>query len=73
MSDEEPQSPLVKVIPANVGHREAKGSIKFGDPARYYSKAFYSPVLLAAFKQKLHAQADAQEGLPCLQAITDAI
>ena len=72
MSGQEPCAPLVEIVPANVGHREAKGSIKFGDPARYDPQAFHTTIFLTAFKQKLHAQADAQEGFSCLQAFADA-
>ena len=71
-SNHQRDSPLVKIVPTNVGHRKAKGGIKFGDLARYNPKAFHAAVLLTAFKQKLHAQADAQEGLPCLQALQTA-
>lgn len=60
--------PLAEVIPANVGYREAQGGVKFGDPARDDAQTLYSPVLLAALKQQLHAQADPKKGLPCLQA-----
>ena len=42
--------PLVKSIPADVWHREAKGSIKFGDPARYDPEAFHTAILLTAVK-----------------------
>ena len=62
------RSPLVEVIPANVGYREAQGGVKFGDPAGNDAQTLYSPVLLAALKEQLHAQTDPKEGLPCLQA-----
>jgi hypothetical protein len=62
------RGPLAEGIPANMGHRESQGGVKFGDPARNDAETLYSPILLAALKEQLHAQADPKKRLPCLQA-----
>lgn len=51
-----------------MGYREAEGGVKFGDPAGNDAQTLYSPILLAALEEQLHAQADPKKGLPCLQA-----
>ena len=44
-------SPLVQIIPANVGHRQPKAAVKFSDLPGNYAQTLHAPILCAALKQ----------------------
>ena len=59
-------APLIKVIPADVGHGEAKGGRESLDSARDQGQALHASILLAALKQQLESKADPKEWPACL-------
>ena len=44
-------SPLVQIIPANVGHRQPKVAVEFSDLAGDQAQTLHAPVLCAALKK----------------------
>ena len=62
---------LVKIVPADVGHRKAQGCWKALHPPRDQAEALDTSVLIAALKQQLEAQAYSKEGATCLMPEAD--
>ena len=60
-------SPLLKVVPADVGDREARSGIKLRYPARENAQTLHSTILITALIEHLQAHADAKKWASCLQ------
>jgi len=60
-------SPLVQIVPPDVGHRECKLRLELGHPPWYETQTLQTAIFFAPFKQQLQAQTDAQERPVCLQ------